>query len=30
MVNIQGLVNDRMLTNYTRLLGPSLGSFIAD
>ena len=30
MVNIQGLVNDRMLTNYTRLLGPSLGSFMAD
>ena len=30
MVNIQGLVNDRMLERYTRLLGPSLGSFIAD
>ena len=30
MVNIQGLVNDRMLQRYTRLLGPSLGSFLAD
>lgn len=30
MTNIQGLVNDRMLERYTRLLGPSLGSFIAD
>ena len=30
MVNTQSLVQDLMLTRYARLLGPSLGSFIAD
>ena len=30
MANVQGFVQDVMLTRYARLLGPSLGSFIAD
>ena len=30
MVNTQSLVQDLMLTRYARLLGPALGSFIAD
>ena len=30
MANVQGCVQDVMLTRYARLLGPSLGSFIAD
>ena len=30
MANVHGFVNDQMLSRYARLLGPSLGSFIAD
>tara|TARA_R110002110_G_scaffold5043_2_gene25598 strand:+ start:3141 stop:4118 length:978 start_codon:yes stop_codon:yes gene_type:complete len=30
MANVQGFVQDILLQNYARLLGPSLGSFIAD
>ena len=30
MANVHGFVQDVMLTRYARLLGPSLGSFIAD
>tara|TARA_R110002020_G_C16270195_1_gene771049 strand:- start:82 stop:1032 length:951 start_codon:yes stop_codon:yes gene_type:complete len=30
MANVHGFVQDVMLTKYARLLGPSLGSFIAD
>jgi len=30
MANVQGFVQDVMLQRYARLLGPSLGSFIAD